>query len=77
MTMPFRLLKRLYLEAPSITEEATDILKALSCDETRCAVGLQLLQNLVIRRPPKQLTYLNALLEHTAHDSVEVNFLHF
>lgn len=66
------LLKRLYLEAPSITEEATDILKELSCDETRCTVGLQLLQSLVIRRPPKQLTYLNALLEHTAHDSVEV-----
>ena len=66
------LLKRLYLEAPSITEEATDILKSLSCDETRCAVGLQLLQSLVIRRPPKQLTYLNALLEHTAHDSLEV-----
>lgn len=66
------LLKRLYLEAPCITDDATDILKALSCDETRCAVGLQLLQSLVIRRPPKQLTYLNALLEHTAHDSVEV-----
>ncbi|XP_034233611.1 symplekin [Thrips palmi] len=66
------LLKRLYLEAPCITDDATDILKALSCDETRCSIGLQLLQSLVIRRPPKQLTYLNALLEHTAHDSVEV-----
>ncbi|XP_026294194.1 symplekin [Frankliniella occidentalis] len=66
------LLKRLYLEAPCITEEATDILKSLSCDETRCSVGLQLLQSLVIRRPPKQLTYLNALLEHSAHDSTEV-----
>ncbi|KAK3928171.1 Symplekin [Frankliniella fusca] len=66
------LLKRLYLEAPCITEEATDILKSLSCDETRCSVGLQLLQSLVVRRPPKQLTYLNALLEHSAHDSIEV-----
>lgn len=67
-----QLLKRLYLEAPCITEEATDILKSLGCDETRCTVGLQLLQSLVVKRPPKQLTYLNALLEHTAHDSIEV-----
>jgi len=60
------------LEAPLITEEATELLKELSCDESRCGVGLSLLQSLVTRRPPRQLSYLNALLVQTSHDSLEV-----
>jgi hypothetical protein len=43
-------------------------------DETRAPVGLHLLQDLVIRRPPKQLTFLNALLLHTAHENLEVEY---
>ncbi|XP_021916110.1 symplekin [Zootermopsis nevadensis] len=66
------LLARLYLEAPLITEEATELLKNMCADETRAPVGLHLLQDLVIRRPPKQLTFLNALLVHTAHENPEV-----
>nr|CAD7203478.1 unnamed protein product [Timema douglasi] len=66
------LLKRLYLEAPLITEEATDLLKHMCGDDSRAAMGLSLLQDLVIRRPPRQLTFLNALLEHTAHEHLEV-----
>ncbi|XP_069686908.1 symplekin isoform X2 [Periplaneta americana] len=66
------LLARLYLEAPLITEEATDLLKNMCSDETRAPVGLHLLQDLVIRRPPKQLIFLNALLLHTAHENPEV-----
>lgn len=66
------LLARLYLEAPLITEEATELLKNMCGDETRAPVGLHLLQDLVIRRPPKQLTFLNALLLHTAHENLEV-----
>nr|CAD7461470.1 unnamed protein product [Timema tahoe] len=66
------LLKRLYLEAPLITEEATDLLKHMCGDDSRASMGLSLLQDLVIRRPPRQLTFLNALLEHTAHEHLEV-----
>lgn len=66
------LLARLYLEAPLITEEATEHLKNMCGDETRAPVGLHLLQDLVTRRPPKQLIFLNALLVHTAHESPEV-----
>ncbi|PSN37455.1 hypothetical protein C0J52_11700 [Blattella germanica] len=66
------LLARLYLEAPLITEEATELLKNMCADETRAPVGLHLLQDLVTRRPPKQLVFLNALLVHTAHENIEV-----
>lgn len=64
----------MYLEAPLITEEATDLLKNMCGDETRAPVGLHLLQDLVIRRPPKQLTFLNGLLLHTAHENPEVKY---
>lgn len=63
------LLYRIYLEAPHITDDAIDILKELCCSEV---IGLTILQELVIRRPPRQLLYLNALLTHTAHENPEV-----
>ncbi|XP_068085676.1 symplekin isoform X2 [Anabrus simplex] len=66
------LLTRLYLEAPLITEEATDLLRNMCADESRAPVGLHLLMDLVIRRPPRQLIFLNALLVHTAHENSEV-----
>lgn len=69
----FRLLYRIYLEAPHITDDAVDILKELCCSEV---VGLTILQELVIRRPPRQLLYLNALLTHTAHENSEVSYVH-
>nr|CAD7265235.1 unnamed protein product [Timema shepardi] len=72
MSCVHSLLKRLYLEAPLITEEATDLLKHMCGDDSRASMGLSLLQDLVIRRPPRQLTFLNALLEHTAHEHLEV-----
>lgn len=69
----FRLLARIYLEAPLITEEATDLLRHLCGDESKAAVGLNLLQELIVRRPTRQLVFLNALLVHTAHESPEVS----
>ncbi|RZF35803.1 hypothetical protein LSTR_LSTR009219 [Laodelphax striatellus] len=63
------LLFRLFLEAPLITDEVVDILKQLS---SRDVIGLTILQELVIRRPPKQIVYLNALLTYTSHESTEI-----
>uniref|UniRef100_A0A1B6C9A1 Symplekin n=1 Tax=Clastoptera arizonana TaxID=38151 RepID=A0A1B6C9A1_9HEMI len=63
------LLYRLYLEAPLITDDAIEILKELCCTEV---VGLTILQELVIRRPPRHLLYLNALLRHSAHEIPQV-----
>ncbi|KAG6799969.1 symplekin isoform X1 [Apis mellifera caucasica] len=63
------LLYRLYLEAPLITEDAVEALKMVSSDETRGLVPLQLLKEMVIRRPTKQLVFLNVLLCHTGHEN--------
>lgn len=59
---------RLYLEAPLITEDAVEALKMVSSDETRGLAPLQLLKEMVIRRPTKQLVFLNVLLCHTGHE---------
>ncbi|XP_068988767.1 symplekin isoform X1 [Bombus flavifrons] len=63
------LLYRLYLEAPLITEDAVEALKMVSSDETRGLMPLQLLKEMVIRRPTKQLVFLNVLLCHTGHEN--------
>ena len=60
---------RLYLEAPLITEDAAEALKTVSSDETRGLAPLQLLKDLIIRRPTKQNVFLNILLCHTGHEN--------
>ncbi|XP_008544685.1 symplekin [Microplitis demolitor] len=62
------LLARLYFEAPLITEDAVEALKSISCDESRGLAPLNLLKEMVIRRPTKQLVFLNVLLCHTGHE---------
>ncbi|XP_046384169.1 symplekin [Ischnura elegans] len=66
------LISRLYLEAPLITEEATELLRQLCGDCNRASVGLGLLQELVVRRPPRHLVYLNLLLVYTAHEHGDI-----
>lgn len=63
------LLYRLYLEAPLITEDAVEALKMVSSDEARGLAPLQLLKEMVVRRPTKQLVFLNVLLCHTGHEN--------
>ncbi|KAH0952402.1 hypothetical protein HN011_010265 [Eciton burchellii] len=63
------LLSRLYLEAPLITEDAVEALKMVSSDESRGLAPLQLLKEMVVRRPTKQLVFLNVLLCHTGHEN--------
>lgn len=65
--------KRLYLEAPLITEDAVEALKMVSSDETRGLAPLQLLKEMVVRRPTKQLVFLNVLLCHTGHENNTVS----
>lgn len=61
---------RLYLEAPLITDNALDILKQVSAREVS---AIYLLQQLVVKRPAKQLLFLNILLEQTSHHVSEVS----
>lgn len=66
--------ERLYLEAPLITEDAVEALKMVSSDESRGLAPLQLLKEMVVRRPTKQLVFLNVLLCHTGHENNTVRF---
>ncbi|XP_050547676.1 symplekin-like, partial [Daktulosphaira vitifoliae] len=59
----------LYLESPFITDDAVDILKDICCKHT---FGLYILNELVTKRPPRQLVYLNALLFYTSHNETEL-----
>ncbi|KAK6625071.1 hypothetical protein RUM43_005362 [Polyplax serrata] len=64
------LLNRLYLEVPLITDDAMDLLKDMCCDEVKAPLGLKLLEDLIVKRPPRQMNLLNALLVHTSHENL-------
>ncbi|KAF5307789.1 hypothetical protein FQR65_LT06661 [Abscondita terminalis] len=65
-------LSQLMLEAPLITDQALEQLCALCRDEVRYTWALGLIKDLVVRRPPKQSMFLNALLQHTTHEVNDV-----
>ncbi|KAK4880146.1 hypothetical protein RN001_008292 [Aquatica leii] len=65
-------LSQIMQEAPMITDQALEQLCALCKDEVRYTWALGLIKDLVVRRPPKQSMFLNALLQHTTHESNEV-----
>lgn len=60
-----------YFESPLITDDAVDILKEICGDH---AFGLFILNELVTKRPPRQLVYLNALLFFTSHKNDKVMY---
>ncbi|KAH0820956.1 hypothetical protein GEV33_001835 [Tenebrio molitor] len=59
---------RLLLEAPLITDEALDKVHQLCREEKKCTWALGLLRDLAVRKPPKQLMFLNALLSYTTYE---------
>ncbi|KAJ8979540.1 hypothetical protein NQ317_017688 [Molorchus minor] len=63
------IISRLLLEAPLITEEALNELRVICREERKSAWALGLLRDLTLRKPPKQLTFLNALLSFTTYKS--------
>ncbi|XP_037073989.1 LOW QUALITY PROTEIN: symplekin-like [Pollicipes pollicipes] len=66
------LLTRLFLEAPLVPASAVDILKGFSAESATHRQGIQLLSQLISRRPSKQLTYISALLQLASHNASEV-----
>lgn len=66
------LLSRLYLEAPLITEDAVESLKVISSKENRGLAPLELLKEMIVKRPPKHLNFVNVLLCHTGHENSQV-----
>lgn len=65
-------LARIFLEIPLVTDQALQQLCRICNDENRCVWALALLRDLILRRPPKHTTFLNALLSFTTHESNDI-----
>jgi symplekin len=65
-------IKRLYLEAPMISDDSVKILESMAENEELFDCGLVLLKDLIIRRPPKEEQLLGTLLKFTAHQNQTV-----
>ena len=66
------LYRRLYLESPIITEEAITILRQFVQVEGNAITVVNLMKDLVMKRPTKKLNFLNFLLEFCSHETVKV-----
>ena len=67
-----KLLRRLYLESPTLTEEAFNLLTKFVSVMGSAIVVVNLMKDLVIQRPTKKLNCLNFLLEFCFHDHKDV-----
>jgi len=65
-------LRRLYLESPIITSDAIGLLKQFCMEQGRALQGVSLMKDLVLKRPVKQLNFLNSILEFCSHEDKEV-----
>ena len=65
-------MRRLYLESPIITSEAISLLKQFCQEPGRALTGVSLMKDLVLKRPVKQLNFLNSILEFCSHEENEV-----
>lgn len=63
------IIKRIYLEAPLITDEAFKLLVGMCETETLTECGMQLVKDLLIRRPPKEAKLLAILLQYSHNQS--------
>ncbi|XP_050068285.1 symplekin [Anopheles maculipalpis] len=63
------LLKRLYLEAPMLPQEMFDTLVRMCELEELADCGMQIVKDLLIRRPPKERQYLNVLLKYSYNEN--------
>ena len=63
------LIKRLFLEAPLITDEAFKLLVSMCETEILADCGMQLVKDLLIRRPPKEAKLLAILLQYSHHQT--------
>ncbi|XP_028398486.1 symplekin-like [Dendronephthya gigantea] len=73
-----KLISRLYLEAPRLTDESKIFLKEYCEDLDRTQIGFSTLRELILQRPANQSDYLNLLLELSSHykEQVRVQAIH-
>lgn len=67
-----KILRKIYMEAPIISDEAFDHLVMMCelADLSDCA--MELLKDLAILRPPKRTKFVDTLLKYTVHDNVVI-----
>ena len=66
------IMRRLYLESPVITDDAIVLLKEFCQAGTGALAGVNLMKDLVMKRPTKQLNFLNSILEFCSHEDLAV-----
>ncbi|ESO93591.1 hypothetical protein LOTGIDRAFT_215976, partial [Lottia gigantea] len=66
------LFSRLILEAPVVTDNAVEMLRRYSANESQTQNGMETLRKLILMRPNRRLHFLDVLLEFTGHDQPEV-----
>ncbi|XP_049875001.1 symplekin [Pectinophora gossypiella] len=66
------LLRKIYLEAPLVTDEAVDYLKHLVTEEKVGFLALELLEELCVMRPPRAHKYMASLVCHVLSQNVEI-----
>ncbi|XP_050344199.1 symplekin [Nymphalis io] len=69
------LLRKVYMEAPVITDEAVDYLKHLISENKSSNLGLELLEELCIMRPPRSHKYVAALVCNVLSENEEIRDL--
>lgn len=68
-------LTRIYLEAPCLTDETISILASMCEDDNNFKISINLLKELIIKKPPKQMKFLNVLLCFTGKNNLILIFL--
>ncbi|XP_046967815.1 symplekin [Vanessa cardui] len=66
------LLRKVYMEAPVITDEAIDYLKHLITENKSSTLALELLEELCIMRPPRSHKYVAALVGNVLSENEEI-----
>ncbi|XP_045773505.1 symplekin isoform X2 [Maniola jurtina] len=66
------LLRKIYLEAPVVTDEAVEYLKHLVTEEKSAFLALEMLEELCIMRPPRAHKYVAALVCHVLSENEEI-----
>ncbi|VVD01256.1 unnamed protein product [Leptidea sinapis] len=66
------LLRRIYAEAPLVSEEAVDYLKHLISEDKSAVLALDIIEELCTLRPPRAHKYVAALVCHVLHPNVEI-----
>ncbi|KAL4715815.1 hypothetical protein ACJJTC_006394 [Scirpophaga incertulas] len=66
------LLRKIYSEAPVVTQEAVDYLKHLIIEDKVAFLALEILEELCLMRPPRAHKYVVALVCHVLNENEEI-----